>query len=167
MAYDKSKDLVKWTRSEKVLTNKAFKIANDPKYDGYQRGLASLVYKLFDKKSCGSGIANEPHYQLVDEPHKSIIRKLKKRKVYSSFRDNIWGIGLADMQSLSKYKKRDKYLLCAIDLFSKDAWVFSLKDKRGVSIVNAFQKIISEGRKPIKIWVDQSSEFYNNSFKDF
>ena len=71
------------------------------------------------------------------------------------------------MQSLSKYKKRDKYLLCAIDLFSKDAWVFSLKDKRGVSIVNAFQKIISEGRKPIKIWVDQSSEFYNNSFKDF
>ena len=167
MAYDKSKDLVKWTRSEKVLTNKAFKIANDPKYDGYQRGLASLVYKLFDKKSCGSGIANEPHYQLVDEPHKSIIRKLKKRKVYSSFRDNIWGIGLADMQSLSKYNKRDKYLLCAIDLFSKDAWVFSLKDKRGVSIVNAFQKIISEGRKPIKIWVDQSSEFYNNSFKDF
>ena len=126
-----------------------------------------MVYKLFDKKSCGSGIANEPHYQLVDEPHKSIIRKLKKRKVYSSFRDNIWGIGLADMQSLSKYNKRDKYLLCAIDLFSKDAWVFSLKDKRGVSIVNAFQKIISEGRKPIKIWVDQSSEFYNNSFKDF
>ena len=112
-----------------------------------------MVYKLFDKKSCGSGIANEPHYQLVDEPHKSIIRKLKKRKVYSSFRDNIWGIGLADMQSLSKYNKRDKYLLCAIDLFSKDAWVFSSKDKRGVSIVNAFQKIISEGRKPIKIWL--------------
>ena len=126
-----------------------------------------MVYKLFDKKSCGSGIANEPHYQLVDEPHKSIIRKLKKRKVYSSFRDNIWGIGLADMQSLSKYNKRDKYLLCAIDLFSKDAWVFSLKDKRGVSIVNAFQKIISEGRKPNKIWVDQGSEFYNKSFKDF
>ena len=70
------------------------------------------------------------------------------------------------MQSLSKYNKGIKYLLCAIDLFSKYAWVVPLKDKKGTSIVNAFQKIISEGRKPNKKWVDQSSEFYNNSFKD-
>ena len=60
-----------------------------------------------------------------------------------------------------------KYLLCAIDFYSEYAWVVSLKDKRGISIVNAFQKIISKGRKPNKIWVDQGSEFYNNSFKDF
>ena len=60
-----------------------------------------------------------------------------------------------------------KYLLCEIDIFSKYAWVVPLKDKRGISIVNAFQKIISNGRKPNKIWVDQCSEFYNNSFKDF
>ena len=71
------------------------------------------------------------------------------------------------MQSLSKYNKGIKYLLCAIDLFSKYAWVIPIKDKKGTSIVNAFQKIISEGRKPNKIWVDQGSEFYNNSFKDF
>ena len=71
------------------------------------------------------------------------------------------------MQSLSKYNKGIKYLLCAIDLFSKYAWVVPLKDKKGTSIVNAFQKIISEGRKPNKIWVDQGSEFYNKSFKDF
>ena len=58
-------------------------------------------------------------------------------------------------------------MLRAVDLFSKYAWVFPLKDKRGISIVNAFQKIISKGRKPNKIWVDQGSEFYNNSFKDF
>ena len=58
-------------------------------------------------------------------------------------------------------------MLRAIDLFSKYAWVFPLKDKRGISIVNAFQKIISKGRKPNKIWVDQGSEFYNNSFRDF
>ena len=94
-------------------------------------------------------------------------KKLKKRKVYSFFRKNIWGVDLADMQSLSKYNKGIKYLLCAIDLFSKYAWVVPLKDKRGISIVNAFQKIISEGRKPNKIWVDQGSEFYNNTFKDF
>ena len=99
--------------------------------------------------------------------HKPIIRKFKKRKVCSSFRDNIWGDDLADMQSLTKYNKGNKYLLCAIDLFSKYAWVVPLKDKRVISIVNAFQKIISEGRKPNKIWVDQGSEFYNKSFKDF
>ena len=68
------------------------------------------------------------------------------------------------MQSLSKYKKGIKYLLCAIDLFSKYAWVVPIKDKKGTSIVNAFQKIISEGRKPNKTWADQGSEFYNNFF---
>ena len=71
------------------------------------------------------------------------------------------------MQSLSKYNKGIKYLLCAIDLFSKYAWVVPIKDKKGTSIVNAFKKIISEKRKPNKIWVDQGSEFHNKSFKDF
>ena len=81
MAYGKSKDLAKRTQSDKVLRDKAFKIASDPKYDGYQRGLASMVYKFFDKKSSGSGIANEPNYQLANELHKPIIRNffLKKR----------------------------------------------------------------------------------------
>ena len=143
MAYGKSKDLVKRTQSDKVLRDKAFKIASDPKYDGYQRGLASMLYKFFDKKCSGTGVATEPKYQLANELHRQIIRKFNKRKVYSSFTDNIWGVDLADMQSLSKYNKRIKYLLCAIDLFSKYAWVVPLKDKRGISIVNAFQKIIS------------------------
>ena len=85
--------------------------------------------------------------------------------MYSSFRDNIWGEDLADMQSLSKYNKGIRYLLCAIDLFSKYAWVIPIKDKK--SIVNAFKKIISKGRKPNKIWTDQGSEFYNKSFTGF
>ena len=90
-----------------------------------------MVYKFFDKKSKGSGIfANEPNYQLANELHKPIIRKFKKRKVYSSYRDNIWGVDLADMQSLSKYNKGMKYLLCVIDLFSKYAWVVPIKDKK-------------------------------------
>ena len=126
-----------------------------------------MVYKFFDKKSKGSGIINEPNYQLANELHKPIIRKFKKRKVYSSFRDNIWGADLADMQSLSKYNKGNKYLLCAIDLFSKYAWVVPIKNKKVTSIVNVFQIIISKGRKPNKIWVDEGGEFYNNSFKDF
>ena len=167
MAYGKSKDLVRRAQSDKVLRDKAFKIANNPKYDGYQRGLASMVYKFFDKKSKGSGITNESNYQLANELHKPIIKKFKKRKVYSSFKDNIWGIDLADMQSLSKFNKGIKYLSCAIDLFSKYARVIPLKDKKGTSIVNAFQKVIPKERKPNNIWVDQGSEFYNQSFKDF
>ena len=149
MAYGKSKDLAKRIQSDKALRDKPFKIGSDPKYDGYQRGLASMVYNCFDKKSSGRGV-NEPNYQLVDELHKPIIKKFKKRKVYSSFRDNIWGVDLADMQSLSKYNKGIKYLLCAIDLFSKYEWVVPLKDKKGTNIVNAFQKIISKGKKTKK-----------------
>ena len=97
-----------------------------------------MVYKFFDKKSKGSGITNESNYQLANELHKPIIKKCKKRKAYSSFKDNIWGVNLADMQSLSKFNEGIKYLLCAIDLFSKYAWVIPLKDKKGTSIVNAF-----------------------------
>ena len=151
MAHGKTKDSAKRTQSDNVLTDKALKIAIDPKYDGYQRGLASMVYKHFDKKSSGSDITYEPSYQLANKLHKPIIRKSKKRKVYSSFKDNIWDVDLADMQSLRKCNKGNKYLLCVIDLFSKYAWVVPLKDK-GVSIINAFQKITSEGRKPNKIW---------------
>ena len=83
MAHRKSKDLVKRTQSDKVLRDKAFKNASNPKYDGYQRGLASIFYKFFDKKSSGSGVAtkSEPNYQLANEHHKQIIRKFKGRKV--------------------------------------------------------------------------------------
>ena len=131
MAYAKTKALVKRTQLHKVLKDKAFKIASDPNYDGYQRGLASMVYKFFDKKSKGNGIVtNELNYQLANELHKPVIRKFKKRKVCSSFRDNIWGVDLADMQSLSKYKKGIKNLLCAIELFSKYVWVVPIKYKK-------------------------------------
>ena len=72
------------------------------------------------------------------------------------------------MQSLSKYNKGIKYLLCAIDLFSKYAWVVALRDKRWITIVNTFQKILdSSNRKPNEIWVDQGSDFYNKLFKRF
>ena len=121
MAYGVFKDLPKRTAADKVLRDKAFKIASDQKYDGYQRGLASMVYKFFDKKSQGSGLANnKENMQLADELHKPIIRKFKERKVFSWFRDNIWEVDLADMQLLSKVNKRFRFLLCVcIDIFSK------------------------------------------------
>ena len=93
---------------------------------------------------------------------KPIIKKFEKRKVYSPFRDNIWGADLADMQLISKFNKRIRFLLCVIDIFSKYAWVVPLKDKRGVTITIAFQKMLDEcKRKPNKIWVDKGRDFYN------
>ena len=164
MEYNKFKDLEKRTQSDIVLKDKALKIARNPKYNGYERVLPSMVYKFFDKRPKRSGL--KENKQLADELQKPIIRKFKKRKVYSSFKGNIWGVDLADMQLISKHNKRIRYLLCVIDLLSKYAWVVPLKDKRGVSIVNAFQKILdSSKRKPNKIWVGQRSEFYNNVFK--
>ena len=128
-----------------------------------------MVYQFFDKKSKGSGVANneiKQNLQLAKELHKPIIRKFKKRKVYSGFRDNIWGADLADMQLISKFNKGFRFLLYVIDIFSKYAWVVPLKDKKGITIINAFQKILKESnRKPNKIWVDKGSEFYNSSVK--
>ena len=110
---------------------------------------------------------NKENVQLTDELHKTIIRKFRKRKVYSSFRDNIWGADFADMQLLSKFNKGFRFLLFVIDIFSKYAWVIPLKDTKGISSVNAFQKILKESnRKPNKIWVDKGSEFYNISLKN-
>ena len=86
--------------------------------------------------------------------------------MYSTFKDNIWGADLADMQLISKFKKGFRFLPCVIDIFSKYAWVVPLKEKKGVSIVNAFQKFLNDSkRKPNKIWVDKGSKFYNSSFK--
>ena len=146
MAYGNFKDLARRTASDKVLRDKAFNIAKNPKYDRYQRALASMVYNVFDKKAAGSGFnthANKSAFnneKLAEELHKPIIRKFKKRKVYSGFKDNIWGADLADMQLISKFNKGFWFLLCVIDTFSKHAWVVPLEDKKCACIVDTSQK---------------------------
>ena len=107
-----------------------------------------MVYKFFDK-TLGSGVNNEikQNQQLAEELHKPIIRKFKKGRVYSSFKDNIWGADLANIQLISKFDIGIRFLLCVINIFSKDAWVFPLKYKKGVTIVNAFQKILNNSIK--------------------
>ena len=173
MAYGDFKDLKNRTAADKVLSDKAFNITKNPKYDRYQRGLASMVYKFFDKKTKGSGVtlANKSipqNEQLAEELHKSIIRKFNKRKVYSAFKDNIWAADLTDMQLISKFNKGFRFLLCVTDIYSKYSWIVPLKDKKGVSIVNAFQSILKKSnRKPNKIWVDKGGEFFNRSMKSW
>ena len=108
-AYADHKDLINRTKSDKVLRDKVYDIISNPEYDGYQRGLVIMVYKFFDKKSIGSGIKKDTTKSssliLADELHQPVIKKINKRKVYSQFKDNIWGVDLADMQSLSKKKR--------------------------------------------------------------
>ena len=117
-----------------------------------------MVYNVFDTKSSsparkavGGGATKSSslervneNIKLANEIHKPIIRTFNKRKVYSSFKDNIWDADLANMQLLSKFNKRIKYLLCVIDSFSKYVFVVPLKDKKGISIVNAFQSVLNK-----------------------
>ena len=101
-AYADHKDLTNRTEADKVLRDKAYDTASNPEYDGYQRGLASMVYKFLDKKAIGSGINTAEPSSLIF--HKPVIKNFNKRKVHSQFKDNIWGVDLADMQSLIRKK---------------------------------------------------------------
>ena len=127
-----------------------------------------MVFKFLIKKSSRSGVNNriKQNQQLAEELNKPIIKKFLKRRVYSSFKDNIWRGDLADMQFIGKFNKGNRFLLCDIDIFSKYALVVLLKDKNGITIVNGFEKILDNStRKSNKIWVDKGSEFCNSSFK--
>ena len=148
MAYGGIKDLTRRTASGKILRDKEFNIVKNPKYDEYQGGIASIAYNFFDKKTSDSRIKNKnisnqraldlALRELAEELHKPIIRQFKKRKVYSSFIDNIWGADLADMQLISKFNKGTRFLLYVFEIFSKYIWVIPLKDKKDITITNVF-----------------------------
>ena len=162
MAYRGFKDLTRRTAPDNVLRDKSFNIAKNPKYDGYQRGLASMVYNFFDKKSKGGGVNIQVKHneQLAKELRKPIIRNFKKITVYSRYGDNNWGADLADMQLINKFNKGFRFLLCVTDIFSKYAWVVPLKDNKGASIVDAFQNILDKSaRKPAKYWLIKEANF--------
>ena len=128
------------------MHDKAFNIAKEPKYDGYQSSLASMVYNCFDKETSGGAVKNKSNsnQELAGELHTPIIRKFETQKVYSTSVDNIWPANLADMQLISKFNKIIRFLLCITDLFSKYAWFIPLKDKKGITITNAFQKVLNQ-----------------------
>ena len=119
-----------------------------------------MVYNFFDKKTSSGTAKNEifSNKELAEELLKPIIRKFNKREVHSLFTENIWGSDLADIQLIRKLNKGFIFLLCVIDIYSKYAWVITLKDQKGITITNAFQKFLDDlNLKPNKIWVDKGS----------
>ena len=137
MAYGNSKE----TASDEKFLDKAFNIAKNPKYDGYQRALVLMVY-TFLQKSLRCAVANWKiiDSQLPEELHKPIIKNFEKGKVRSSSIYHILGANLADMKLISKFNKDFLFLSCITDIYSKYAWIFPLKDKKGMTIL-FFKKI--------------------------
>ena len=123
MAYGEFKDLNRRTAGDKVLRDKVFDIAKNPKYDGYQRGIALMVYEFFDENISNGTVKTEviSSKELAEELQKPIIRKSEKRKVHLPFIVNVWSADLADVQLISKFNKRFRFLLCVIDICIKYA----------------------------------------------
>ena len=160
-AYLDSKDLTKWTISIRFWKIKLNEIVINPKYDGCQRGLASIVHRLFDKKTGLGASVNEHHLAL--ELYKPVIKKFKRRKVYARFKDTIWAADLAEMGSLFSKNGGVKFLLCVMDVFTKYAWVKLLKDRKTKTVLHVFTEIVRQSKwKPNKFSVDQGREFHNN-----
>ena len=150
MTYAGFKDLPRRTVSGSVLHDKVFNIAKYPKYDVYPRGIASLVYTFSGKrisamqanKFAGGAVKSKirPNQEVAEKLLQPIIKIFEKWKVYSSFKNGIWGADLTDTPSISKSSIGFRFLLCVIDIYSKYAWVVPLKNKKGITFTNAFQK---------------------------
>ena len=138
-----------------ILKDKVSEIVRVAKYDGYGRELVPMAYKVFDKKSTGSGINFIPNQQLADadELLQPVIRAFEKGKVYSSFKDNMRGADFADTQLIIKCNKETTFSLCAIIIFGKYAWVVPLNNKK----MQLCYVLENSKRKPNKIWYDQGS----------
>ena len=135
------------------MKDRPYEIARNRNDGGFQRALASIIYKIFDKKTVSGMSVN---WQLDEELHKPVIKNFKRRKIYAKFKENIWAADLVEMESLSSKKKNVKYLLCVKDVFTKYTWVKPLKDKKSKSLLNAFIEIVNESNcKTNKLWVDQ------------
>ena len=141
MAYGDFKDLTRMITSDKILRDKVFNTAKNPKSDWYQMSVSLMVERFLDKTTSGRDLKKEKmsDQQFSEELHKQSIKKFKKRKVQLTFIDNIWGANLVDIQLISKFNKGSRVSLGVIDIFSKYTWAIPLKDKKGITITNAFK----------------------------
>ena len=127
----------------------------------YKRDLRSWAAKKKESVKAESWIE-----QLAEELHKPIRRNFPRRRVVVKHIDDTWCSDLVEMQKFSKWNKGYRYLLMVLDVFSKYGWIVPLKDKKGESVAAAFKLVLSEGRKPKRLWVDKGKEYYNKSVKE-
>src|SRR5207245_4006666 len=178
--YNENTDTESRNVSDLALSHRANEIANDSRFDSSQRRDAKFVSVIMKNKArFGLGIKSKkleegfneegsinrvvgPFEKLSEELHNQIRRKFERCHVNVFGIDDTWGAGLVEMQELSKENKGYRYMLNVIDIFSKYAWSIPLKDKKGTTVLDAFQKIVKiSDRIPKHIWVDEGKEFYN------
>ena len=186
MAYGNFKDLNRRAGVDKVVRDKAFNIAENPKYDGYKRGwyMVNIVYTFqwsinFLIKKTLRGVAtlankssmknkNIFNKELWEELHRPVIRKFNEKSALT-FINDIWGADLADVQLINKFNERIRFLLSVIKIHSRYTWVIPLKDKKRIAIINAFRSIIGESnRRPNKTWVKAANltiNQWNHSYR--
>ena len=148
------------------MFDKVFGIANNPKYDRYQRGIAAMVHKFLDKKTSGGAIKNEnmSSKELAEEIHKPIIKKFNKRKLHSFSINNIWVADIVYIQLISKSNKGIRFfllLLRVIYIVIKYTWVVPLKDKNFITITNAFQKVFDEFYEQVLIYKELLKNWFS------
>jgi hypothetical protein len=162
--YDENTDTKVRNISDIALAHRADEIANNPIYDAVQRKDANFISGIMKTKAkFGFGIGKKDWNEaLADELHAPVKRKFKKRSVISYGVDDVWSCDLVEMQEWSKQNKGYRYMLNVVDVYSKFAWSVKLSDKKGKTVLEAFEQIVdSSGRKPKHIWVDEGKEFYN------
>ena len=158
MAYGNFKDFAGRTALDEIFLHNAVNIDKNPKHDKYQRDLPFFKKKHLIKRLQVEQLKNENIS--IKELKKTIIKKLNKRNVQLHSRENIWSADLADMQLISIFDNGIRFLSCVIDILSKYAWVIPLKNKKGITITNSFQKTLDKSNcKSYEIWVDKGSEF--------
>ena len=179
IAYNQNSDTNNRNIADDILAKAAMDIANDVNAPAYERQQGRTVAAIMAAKSrFGLGIKPKKQVKFVEqhdfsdalaeELHRGLRRKFQRRRVQVFGVDEIWSADLVDMQYFSKNNDGFRYLLTVIDVLSKFAWAVPLKDKTGKSVATAFEKIVKESdRKPMKLWVDKGTEFYNNVMDQF
>ena len=160
--HDVDYTLAKNLKDKHIADDKMIKAINELPYNQQQYGTFLVKNIIRSKRKLGLGVHNKI---LSEELHKAKRKNYPRRKIVVNHIDEIFAADLVEMQKFAKLNKGYRYLLTCIDIFSKYSWVIPLKDKRGITIKNALQKIFKE-RKPKFLWTDRGTEFYNKQVQD-
>ena len=162
--HDVDYTLAKNLKDKHIADEKMIKAINELPYNQQQYGAFLVKNIIRSKRKLGLGVENHNKI-LSEELHKSKRKNYPRRKIIVNHINEIFAADLVEMQKFAKLNKGYRYLLTCIDIFSKYSWVIPLKDKKGITIKNALEKIFKQ-RKPKLLWTDKGKEFYNKQVQD-